>query len=127
MIANYTNHAANERTFLAWIRTGLAVAAFGLFLFKLNVLFDAVGSGSPPHFPAEDAGGFAAAAAHYAGLAMVVIGIAIVARSGAIFERTRRAINRDEVVQIPQSRTESLLSAALAIAVVIFCIYLAVL
>jgi putative membrane protein len=24
MIANYTNHAANERTFLAWIRTGLA-------------------------------------------------------------------------------------------------------
>jgi putative membrane protein len=29
MIANY--HAANERTFLAWIRTGLAVAAFGFF------------------------------------------------------------------------------------------------
>jgi putative membrane protein len=58
---------------------------------------------------------------------MVVIGIAIVARSGTVFERTRCAINRDEVVQIPQSRTESLLSAALAIAVVIFCIYLAVL
>jgi uncharacterized membrane protein YidH (DUF202 family) len=32
MIANYTDHAANERTFLAWIRTGLAVAAFGFFL-----------------------------------------------------------------------------------------------
>jgi putative membrane protein len=124
MIANYTNHAANERTFLAWIRTGLAVAAFGLFLVKLNVLVDAVGSG---HFPAEDAGGFVAAAARYAGLAMVLIGIAIVARSGAVFERTRRAINRDEVVQIPQSRTEPLLSAALAVAVVIFCIYLAVL
>jgi putative membrane protein len=40
MIANYTNHAANERTFLAWIRTGLAVAAFGFFLVKLNVLVD---------------------------------------------------------------------------------------
>ena len=38
MIANYTDHAANERTYLAWIRTGLAVAAFGFFLFKLNVL-----------------------------------------------------------------------------------------
>jgi uncharacterized membrane protein YidH (DUF202 family) len=38
MIANYTDHAANERTFLAWIRTGLAVAAFGFFLVKLNVL-----------------------------------------------------------------------------------------
>jgi putative membrane protein len=37
MIANYTNHAANKRTFLAWIRTGLAVAGFGILLAKLNV------------------------------------------------------------------------------------------
>ena len=43
MIAKYTDHAANERTFLAWIRTGLAVVAFGFFLVKLNVLVDAVG------------------------------------------------------------------------------------
>ncbi len=59
MIANYTNHAANDRTFLAWIRTGLAVAAFGFFLVKLNVLVDAVGSGTPPHLPAENADAFA--------------------------------------------------------------------
>src|SRR4030081_2799760 len=44
MIANYTNHAANERTLLAWIRTGLAVAAFGFFLIKLNIFVDPVGS-----------------------------------------------------------------------------------
>ena len=125
MIANYTNHAANERTFLAWIRTGLAVAAFGFFLIKLNVFVDAVGGGSIARLPAEDAGAFVAVATRYAGLAMVVIGIAIIARSGAAFERTRRAIDRDEVIQIPQSRAESLLSAALAIAVLIFCINLA--
>jgi putative membrane protein len=128
MIANYTSHAANERTFLAWIRTGLAVAAFGFFLVKLNVLLEAVGSGgTPPHLPAENADAFVAAAAHYAGLAMVVIGIAIIAGSGVGFERTRRAINRDEIVQIPRSGVEQLLSAALAIVVVISCIYVAVL
>jgi putative membrane protein len=127
MIANYTSHAANERTFLAWIRTGLAVAAFGFFLVKLNVVVDAVGSGTPPHLPEGDVGAFVAAAARWAGLAMVVIGIAIIARSGTAFERTRRAINRDEVVQIPQSRAEPLLSAILAIAGVIFCVYLAML
>jgi putative membrane protein len=121
MIANYTNHAANERTFLAWIRTGLAVAAFGFFLIKLNVFADAIGGGSIPHLPAEDA---VAVATRYAGLAMVVIGIATVARSSFAFERTRRAIDRDEVIQIPQSRAESLLSAALAIAVLIYCINL---
>jgi putative membrane protein len=125
MIANYTNHAANERTFLAWIRTGLAVAAFGFFLIKLNIFVDAVGDGSIPHLPAEDAGAAVAVATHYAGLAMVVIGIAVIARSGAAFQRTRRAIDRDEVIQIPKTRAESLLSAALAIAVLIFCINLA--
>ena len=115
MIANYTNHAANERTFLAWIRTGLAVAAFGFFLIKLNVFLDAAGGGGIPHLAAEDAGAVVPVANRYAGLAMVAIGIAIVARSGFAFERTRRAIDRDEIVQIPQSRAESLLAAALAI------------
>ena len=124
MIANYTSHAANERTFLAWIRTGLAVAAFGFLLVKLNVFVDAVDGGSIP-LPAENAGAFVAVAARWAGLAMVVIGVAIIARSGFAFERTRRAIDRDEIVQIPQSRAESLLAAAIAIAVLIFCINLA--
>jgi putative membrane protein len=125
MIANYTSHAANERTFLAWIRTGLAVAAFGFFLIKLDVFVDAVGDGSIPHLAGENAGAFVAVATRYAGLAMVAIGIAAIARSGFAFERTRRAIDRDEVIQIPQSRAASLLSAALAIAVLIFCINLA--
>jgi putative membrane protein len=123
MIAHYTDHAANERTFLAWIRTGLAVAAFGLLLVKLNVLVDAVGGGSLPHLPAH-AGTFAAATVRYTGLATVLIGIVIIARSGTAFDRTRRAINRDELVQIPQSRAETLFAAALAIAVVTFCVYL---
>ena len=126
MIAKYTDHAANERTFLAWIRTGLAVVAFGFFLVKLNVLVDAVGDGTLPRL-AEDAGTFVANAARYVGLAMVVIGVAVIARSSTGFERTRRAIDSDEVIRIPHSRVESLVSAAIAIAVVIFCIYLVVL
>ena len=30
MIRGYSDHAANERTFLAWVRTGIAVIAFEL-------------------------------------------------------------------------------------------------
>jgi putative membrane protein len=86
-----------------------------------------LGGRSLPHLSAEDAGAFVAVAARYTGLALVVTGIAIIARSSADFKRTRRAIDRDEVIQFPQSRAESLLSAALVIAVVIFCIHLAVL
>jgi putative membrane protein len=39
---------------------------------------------------------------------MLVIAILVIARSGIAFERTRRAIDRDEVIQIPRSRAESL-------------------
>ncbi|HEV7878224.1 hypothetical protein, partial [Bradyrhizobium sp.] len=72
-------------------------------------------------------GAFVAAAARFAGLAMVVTGIAIIGRSSSGFERTRRAIDRDEVIQMPRSRAEALLSVALAIAVASFCVYLEVL
>src|SRR5260370_16641069 len=37
MIRGYSDHAANERTFLAWVRTGIAVIAFGFVIEKLNL------------------------------------------------------------------------------------------
>jgi hypothetical protein len=37
MISGYNDHAANERTFLAWIRTGIAVIAFGFLVEKFNL------------------------------------------------------------------------------------------
>lgn len=37
MIPDYTNHAANERTFLAWVRTGVAVIALGFVIEKFNI------------------------------------------------------------------------------------------
>jgi putative membrane protein len=125
MIANYTNHAANERTFLAWIRTGLAVAAFGFLLAKLNLFLDAAGE-TPPRIPAGGTSAIATVAAHHVGVALVVIGIAIIARSGIGFERTRRAIDRDEVIKISHSYTVPVFAAGLAIAVAIFGIYLVV-
>ena len=37
MIRGYSDHAANERTFLAWLRTSIAVIAFGFVVEKLNL------------------------------------------------------------------------------------------
>lgn len=36
MIANYTDHSANERTFLAWVRTAIAVVGFGIAAMRLG-------------------------------------------------------------------------------------------
>lgn len=35
MINRFQEHAANERTFLSWVRTAVAVAGFGLLIEKL--------------------------------------------------------------------------------------------
>ena len=37
MIRNYSDHSANERTFLSWVRTGIAVIAFGFVVEKFNL------------------------------------------------------------------------------------------
>src|SRR5260370_36541080 len=86
MIANYTNHAANERTFLAWLRTGLAVAAFGFFLAKLNIFLNAVAGPRLAHLPAR-AGAVVAAPGHPGGPILRVIGIALILRGGIGSER----------------------------------------
>ena len=38
MLRGYSDHAANERTFLAWVRTGIAVIAFGFVIRKVQSL-----------------------------------------------------------------------------------------
>jgi putative membrane protein len=125
MIANYTSHAANERTFLAWTRTGLAVAAFGFFLAKLNVLLDTAPGRPPNHHLEQRAGVFAAAAGHHIGLILALVGIAIIVLGGIGYERTRREIDRESLSRMPQSYMAPALSAALSIAASIFCIHLA--
>jgi putative membrane protein len=37
MITRYSDHAANERTFLAWVRTAIAVMAFGFVIERFDL------------------------------------------------------------------------------------------
>jgi len=40
MIRGYSDHAANERTFLAWVRTAIAVMAFGFLVEKFDLFLE---------------------------------------------------------------------------------------
>ncbi|OQX14126.1 MAG: hypothetical protein BWK73_10270 [Thiothrix lacustris] len=39
MIKNFVSQAANERTFLSWVRTAVTVMAFGFLIEKLDLTF----------------------------------------------------------------------------------------
>ena len=43
MIRNFREHAANERTFLAWVRTAIAVMAFGFLIERFDLLLKTAG------------------------------------------------------------------------------------
>jgi putative membrane protein len=43
-----TDHMANERTYLAWVRTGIAVIALGFVVAKFQLLISELFPSAPP-------------------------------------------------------------------------------
>jgi putative membrane protein len=88
MIENFRDHAANERTYLAWIRTAVALMGFGFVIEKFDLFLRYLGSVVPkaavPHNTHFAQG---------AGLAMMGIGLLIVLFSTWGFLRNLRQIN----------------------------------
>ena len=92
MIRGYSDHAANERTFVAWVRTGIAVIAFGFVVEKFNLFVLAMAGASAP-----DAGyrlhlqRLSGPFGRYDGLALILVGLALVVVAFARFVWTARA------------------------------------
>jgi inner membrane protein YidH len=126
MISGYSDHAANERTFLAWVRTGIAVIAFGFVIEKFNLFVFAIASST------------SAEAAHrlqldqlrleslsgplgrYDGLALMLGGLILIVIATARFVRTGRRLDDPETHPATSIRVELILSAVLVLLVVAF-------
>jgi putative membrane protein len=87
-IRNYSDHAANERTFLAWVRTAIAVIAFGFLVERFDL---------------------------FAGLTLIVMGMATIGVATWRFARTAREIDDQEVHNGTGARTDFALAALLII------------
>jgi putative membrane protein len=82
MICNYNDHAANERTFLAWMRTGLSAIALGIVVEKGSLLALAVASSPTLAKNAPDC------LSNYGGPVLCAAGIAVMLGSSFRFLRT---------------------------------------
>jgi putative membrane protein len=125
MIRGYSDHAANERTFLAWVRTGIAVMAFGFVIEKFNVFLLTVAAAS-----SLDAGRrlqlerLSGPFGRYDGLALILVGTALIAIAAARFVRTGRLLDDQEMHSADTIRAELILSVTLALIVAGFSAYL---
>jgi putative membrane protein len=88
MIRSYTDHAANERTFLAWIRTGLAIMAFGFVIERLDLLLASLGLA----VQSREVTATEQAEIHDLSVGLVVLGMVLIAVSSYRFVDINRAI-----------------------------------
>jgi inner membrane protein YidH len=126
MIAGYSDHAANERTFLAWVRTGIAVIAFGFVIEKFNLFLltiAAAGLGTELH--RSQLASLSGRLGRYDGMVLIFGGVVLVILSTARFVRITRLLDDPQMYSASSVRSELILSAALVLVVASYSVYLA--
>ena len=91
MINRYRDHAANERTYLAWVRTGITVMMLGFFVEKFELFLSALAV----------EGGYQVKGLHgghtqFVSLALIVLGMLMIAAATVRFFVTRQAVEHEE-------------------------------
>jgi inner membrane protein YidH len=111
MINRYSDHAANERTFLAWVRTAIAVMAFGFLIerFDLFIRFASRETGDSGQFEHSRNLG------DWAGVAFVLMGLAMIVVAALRFFRTARQIDAEAESPGPGVRFDLALAALLVL------------
>ena len=122
MIRNFSDHAANERTFLAWVRTALAVMAFGFLVAKFNIFLkiaarSLAGGGHAVALPGGGFGGMA-------GIVLILAGTLMVALAAVRFLRTGRAIDSADM-HADGARLDLVLAGVMVALGVALVVYLA--
>lgn len=78
MTPNYADAAANERTYLAWVRTGIAVVALGFVIERFNLFLLALAAESGTGTGLPQLRRLASPAGRYGGAALVCAGVLII-------------------------------------------------
>ena len=89
MIQHYTDHAANERTYLAWVRTAIAVMAFGFVVERFDVFLRVARASMAPYGHRW----LSSTLGEATGLGLMAAGMAMVILATIRFLRTRREID----------------------------------
>ena len=102
MIRNFSDHAANERTFLAWVRTAIALIGFGFVVERFNLFLRA--SRSALNLPVAQLPNLRFG--EEAGIGLILLGVAIVAVAAWRFVGAAKAIDDAETHPGPGSRLD---------------------
>jgi putative membrane protein len=120
MIKRYSDHAANERTFLAWVRTAIAVMAFGFVIERFDLFVQIAASQIASKQLALHSQWFA----NVAGLAFIVLGVAMILIAGIRFVKTAKDIEIETDVPSPGERFDLALAVLIGLLGVALFLYM---
>ena len=107
MIKNYSDHAANERTFLAWVRTAIAVMAFGFLVEKFDLFLEI----AAPSLAGRELSVPGQKFANFVGLSLIIVGTGMVAIAGLRFLQIAKQIDSPHSLPGTGSRLDLALAA----------------
>jgi putative membrane protein len=126
MIGGFSDHAANERTFLAWVRTGIAVIAFGFVIEKFNLFLLTIARAAlGDELHRTQLTQLSGRLGRYDGLLLIFGGVALIVLATVRFVRTATLLDDTAMHPASSVRTELILSAALVLVVTTYSVYLA--
>lgn len=118
MIERYTDHAANERTFLAWVRTAIAIMAFGFVVERFDLFLEITSKSLTGH--SATIGGRLAGS--IAGLLLFLLGGGVIVLATGRFRRTTKEIADARQHLRTESRTDLALAGLLVLmGAALFC------
>jgi putative membrane protein len=118
-MADLRDYLAEERTFLAWVRTGIALMGFGLVVIAHFELF-----ADEPHFTQRASGLHPHGPSLWFGTALVAIGVAVNLVSAQRFMRLVGELNRDQFLHRSLSMQGVIVALLLALLGTAMTIYL---
>jgi putative membrane protein len=120
MIERYSDHAANERTFLAWVRTAIAIMAFGFLVQKFDLFLRIAGQslGTASQSARGEVVGTVA------GLLLIVLGSAMMVFAAIRFRKTALAIDAQDLRPGPGVQLDLTLVVLLLLLGLILFVYL---
>ncbi|MDX1335533.1 MAG: DUF202 domain-containing protein [Gammaproteobacteria bacterium] len=120
MIKRFTDHSANERTYLAWIRTAIAIMAFGFLIEKFDLFVSyigkAIGDEENLHRSIE---------AEIVGLGLFIVGILLIIAATVRFFMNRQAIDAEEEIPFGVRKTNYLFSGLIILLALFLLFYMA--
>lgn len=120
MIERFSDHAANERTFLAWVRTAIAIMAFGFVVEKFDLFLQVVGGAGESRI----ALGGHQLLGDLAGLSLILLGGGMIVFAAIRFRKTNADIDAADIRRGPGARADVTLMALLTLLGATLFVYL---